>query len=174
MSDLPKGWTWVSVAEVAEVAEVQGGIQKQPKRRPDKNRYPFLRVANVLRGHLNLSEVHEIELFDGEPERYILRFGDLLVVEGNGSTEQIGRAAMWREEIRDCTHQNHLWWREPLIAAAPYRYPPGRRAKVLRYRDIPTTGPVVSYTVSLTPRRHDRCRGFQRRDGGYGTRRHAA
>lgn len=93
---------------VGEVATVSGGIQKSGKRRPVENTYPFLRVANVPRGHLDLSDVHEIELFDGEIERHRLSFGDLLVVEGNGSPEQIGRAAMWRDEIKDCVHQNHL------------------------------------------------------------------
>jgi type I restriction enzyme S subunit len=93
---------------VGKVATVSGGIQKSGKRRPVENTYPFLRVANVPRGHLDLSDVHEIELFDGEIERHRISFGDLLVVEGNGSPEQIGRAAMWRDEIRDCVHQNHL------------------------------------------------------------------
>ncbi|WP_164252071.1 restriction endonuclease subunit S [Streptomyces sp. S4.7] len=107
MSDveLPDGW--VSV-ELGEVAEVNGGIQKQQKRRPIENAYPFLRVANVGRGSLNLEEVHKIELFDGELDRYRLRPGDLLVVEGNGSPDQIGRAATWRGAISDTVHQNHL------------------------------------------------------------------
>jgi Type I restriction modification DNA specificity domain len=60
-------------ASVGEVAEVRGGIQKQPRRKPVKNKYPFLRVANVPRGNLDLDEIHEIELFDGELDRYRLR-----------------------------------------------------------------------------------------------------
>jgi type I restriction enzyme S subunit len=96
------------IRSVGDVTLVQGGIQKQPKRRPIKNRFPFLRVANVSRGSLVLQEIHEIELFEGELERYRLQSGDLLVVEGNGSAEQIGRAAMWRDEIPHCVHQNHL------------------------------------------------------------------
>ncbi|MCQ0024346.1 restriction endonuclease subunit S [Streptomyces somaliensis DSM 40738] len=91
-----------------EVAVVQGGIQKQAKRRPLENAFPFLRVANVPRGRLALDDIHEIELFKGELERYRLEVGDLLVVEGNGSPDQIGRAALWRGEIEDCVHQNHL------------------------------------------------------------------
>ncbi|MFD7994045.1 restriction endonuclease subunit S [Streptomyces mexicanus] len=92
----------------SDVAVVQGGIQKQARRRPVDNKFPFLRVANVPRGRLALDEVHEIELFEGELERYRLEVGDLLVVEGNGSPDQIGRAAVWRGEIEDCVHQNHL------------------------------------------------------------------
>ena len=102
---LPSHWNRTTIGEVAEV---RGGIQKQPKRRPNKNPAPFLRVANVLRGGLLLDEVHQIELFDGELEKYRLQAGDLLVVEGNGSPQQIGRAACWVDEIADCVHQNHL------------------------------------------------------------------
>ena len=102
---LPSHWNWTTIGEVAEV---KGGIQKQPKRRPNKNPAPFLRVANVLRGELLLDEVPQIELFDGELQRYRLQAGDLLVVEGNGSPQQIGRAACWEGEIADCVHQNHL------------------------------------------------------------------
>ncbi|MET7949577.1 hypothetical protein [Micromonospora sp. NPDC005324] len=104
---MPGSSTW-PVVSIGEHALVQGGIQKQPKRRPVLNKFPFLRVANVLRGTLNLSEIQETELFEGELERYSLSDGDLLVVEGNGSFEQIGRAARWRGEVVDCVHQNHL------------------------------------------------------------------
>jgi type I restriction enzyme S subunit len=103
--ELPNGWVWTTIDRVAAV---QGGIQKQQKRRPVHNRYPFLRVANVGRGTLDLGEVHEVELFDGEIERFALSVGDLLVVEGNGSADQLGRAAMWHGQIQDCVHQNHL------------------------------------------------------------------
>ena len=103
--DLPPTWRW---STVGDVAEVKSGIQKQPKRKPNKNPAPFLRVANVLRGELLLDEIHEIELFDGELERYRIRRGDLLVVEGNGSPAQIGRAASWSGQIANCVHQNHL------------------------------------------------------------------
>ncbi|QHC16792.1 hypothetical protein GR131_15735 [Streptomyces sp. GF20] len=93
---------------ISEVAEVGGGIQKQKKRSPVRNVFPFLRVANVARGSLDLSDIHEIELFDGELEKHRLERGDLLVVEGNGSPDQIGRAASWNGAVKDTVHQNHL------------------------------------------------------------------
>ena len=93
---------------LGDLAEVRGGIQKQPKRKPTSNPHSFLRVANVKRNRLELDDVHEIELFDGEIDRFRLAEGDLLVVEGNGSQEQIGRSALWTGEIENCVHQNHL------------------------------------------------------------------
>jgi len=93
---------------LAEVADIQGGIQKQPKRAPRDNAFPFLRVANVTARGLELDEVHQVELFGNELDRLRLEVGDLLVVEGNGSPSQIGRAATWDGSIANCVHQNHL------------------------------------------------------------------
>ncbi|WP_323139328.1 restriction endonuclease subunit S [Streptomyces sp. NBC_01549] len=103
--ELPAGWAWVKLDQVCDVT---GGIQKQAKRRPVKNKFPFLRVANVGRGRLDLGDVHEVELFEGELDRFRLKDGDLLVVEGNGSPDQVGRAATWHGAIKDAVHQNHL------------------------------------------------------------------
>ncbi|MEU1051332.1 restriction endonuclease subunit S [Streptomyces sp. NPDC005876] len=115
-----------------QVAAVQGGIQKQARRRPLENKFPFLRVANVSRGRLLLDEIHEIELFEGELERYRLKVGDLLVVEGNGSPEQIGRAGLWNGEIEDCVHQNHL-----------IRVRPGKRLRA-EFLELAWNSPAVA------------------------------
>jgi len=101
----PSTWPFIPVNDIAEVS---GGITKNPKRAPKGNSFPFLRVANVLRDRLDLREVHQIELFPGDLERYQLRRGDLLIVEGNGSPDQVGRSALWDGSIDPCVHQNHL------------------------------------------------------------------
>ena len=93
---------------LADVCEIQGGVQKQPRRAPSANHFPFLRVANVTSSGLDLREVHRVELFGDELTTLRLRQGDLLVVEGNGSASQIGRAATWDGSLKDCVHQNHL------------------------------------------------------------------
>lgn len=103
--ELPDSW---QRARLVELAEIKGGIQKQPIRAPKSNSFPYLRVANVHRGRLDLSKIHQFELFGGELETYRLEPGDLLVVEGNGSASEIGRCAMWNGEIADCVHQNHI------------------------------------------------------------------
>ena len=102
---LPSGWRWTTLGQIASI---QGGIQKQPKRAPKDNAFPFLRVANVMRGKLDLAEVHRVELFGDELSRLRLESGDLLIVEGNGSPSEIGRLAIWDGSIKDCVHQNHI------------------------------------------------------------------
>lgn len=117
LPSLPDGWAW---ANLGQLTEIQGGIQKQPSRVPVANRYPFLRVANVARGQLKLDEVHEIELFDGELERLALQKGDILIVEGNGSLTEIGRCALWDGSIDDAVHQNHLIRARPVLVKGEF------------------------------------------------------
>jgi type I restriction enzyme S subunit len=108
---LPTGWLWVRVDDVFKVT---GGIQKQPKRTPASNAFPYLGVSNVQRGRLELDSVARFELFPGELEKLRLEPGDLLIVEGNGSANEIGRCARWNGEIDDCVHQNHIIRCRPL------------------------------------------------------------
>ena len=117
LPELPEGWVWASLAQLSEI---QGGIQKQPSRAPILNKYPFLRVANVARGKLNLNEIHEIEIFPGELERFSLEKDDILVVEGNGSLTEIGRCALWDGSIPDTVHQNHLIRVRPIISESKF------------------------------------------------------
>ncbi len=92
---------------LGDVATVSYGIQKCPANRPGRHARPYLRVANVQRGELDLSEVKEINVLDDEMPSYRLEPGDLLVCEGN-SADLVGRPAIWRGEIPDCVHQNHI------------------------------------------------------------------
>ena len=102
---LPDRWIWLRVASVFQVA---GGIQKTPHRTPRNNAHPYLGVGNVYRGRLDLTNVKEFELEPGDLERRRLEAGDLLVIEGNGSFNEIGRCAKWNGEIENCVHQNHV------------------------------------------------------------------
>ncbi|EKE68383.1 restriction endonuclease subunit S [Oceanibaculum indicum] len=69
---------------------------------------PYLRVANVQRGHLDLTVVKRIIVRGPDQERYRLRAGDILMTEG-GDWDKLGRAAMWSNEIENCIHQNHIF-----------------------------------------------------------------
>lgn len=102
---IPSGW---GSLRIEEFCTVQGGIQKTPLRRPVSQHFPYLRVANVQRGRIDCRELERYELTLDELERWRLMPGDLLVVEGNGSENEIGRCAVWRGEVEDCVYQNHL------------------------------------------------------------------
>lgn len=105
LGDLPAEWVWQSIGDVCEVT---GGLTKNQSRHALPIKMPYLRVANVYANELRLDEIEEIGVSAGEADRVRLMPGDLLIVEGNGSLDQIGRVALWQGEIGECGHQNHL------------------------------------------------------------------
>ena len=93
---------------LSDVAEVTGGLTKNSKRKDFPIKLPYLRVANVFFDTIDTDEILEIGLTEEEKRKTLLQNGDLLFVEGNGNPEQIGRVAVWQDEIVPCVHQNHL------------------------------------------------------------------
>ena len=100
-----KEWVWLRLGDVSHVS---GGLTKNPKRNALSRTMKYLRVANVYADRLDLSDVAEIGVTDAEFDKLNLTRGDLLVVEGNGSVDQIGRVAIWKCELANVGHQNHL------------------------------------------------------------------
>ncbi|MHB1403829.1 MAG: restriction endonuclease subunit S [Thiobacillus sp.] len=104
-SILPKHWTWCRLGQIGDVI---GGFTKNRKRETYEIQLPYLRVANVHANELRLNDVSKIGILKSEIEKALLRKNDLLIVEGNGSKEQIGRVAIWDGSIDTCVHQNHI------------------------------------------------------------------
>lgn len=103
---LPPGWAW---AKLGDISAVSGGLTKNRSRNTSgMTNVPFLRVANVQLGHVDLENLHLIQASTLEIERLSLRRGDLLVVEGNGSLSQVGRCAIWESDLSGYIHQNHI------------------------------------------------------------------
>ncbi len=90
------------------IGEITGGITLNSKRQFLPLKMPYLRVANVYSNQVLLNEIKSIGITEKEINRALLKKGDLLIVEGNGSPDQIGRVAQWHGEIENCLHQNHL------------------------------------------------------------------
>lgn len=104
---LPNGWQWTLLGDVAEIVS---GITKG-QRHSDTTvlrEVPYLRVANVQRGHLDLSEMKTIETTEDRISKLRLCEGDVLFNEG-GDRDKLGRGWIWNGEIEDCIHQNHVF-----------------------------------------------------------------
>jgi type I restriction enzyme S subunit len=101
----PKGW---NLTPLGEISEVQGGLQLSSSRKSLPREVPYLRVANVYRGLLDLGEIKTLCATESEIARTVLFKDDFLVVEGHGNPEEIGRGALWDGSISECVHQNHL------------------------------------------------------------------
>jgi type I restriction enzyme S subunit len=105
-SEVPVSWTWKLLSEVAQV---RGGVTKGRKLGGKKSIFlPYLRVANVQDGFLDLSEIKHIEVLPEDEGKYRLESGDILFTEG-GDRDKLGRGTVWRGEIPKCIHQNHIF-----------------------------------------------------------------
>jgi type I restriction enzyme S subunit len=104
---LPEGWCW---ATADMVADLKGGITKGQRRTSAEvlREVPYLRVANVQRGCLDLSVVKTIAATEAEIEELRLRPGDVLFNEG-GDRDKLGRGWIWSGELPECIHQNHVF-----------------------------------------------------------------
>lgn len=101
-----KSW---AVVPLAEVAKVISGVAKGRKLAPGESvELPYMRVANVKDGYLDLAEVKTIEIKRSEVDKLLIQPGDLLMTEG-GDPDKLGRAALWSGEIESCVHQNHIF-----------------------------------------------------------------
>ena len=99
-------WPVVALRDVADIA---AGITLGRKTKQQALvSVPYLRVANVQDGKLNLAEVKRIDATHAEIERLRLRAGDLLLTEG-GDLDKLGRGTCWRDELPVCIHQNHIF-----------------------------------------------------------------
>lgn len=110
---VPAGWAWASLGQIAEL---QGGITKGQRRQSVESvrRVPYLRVANVQRGFLDLTEIKEIEATENEISQLLLKSGDVLFNEG-GDRDKLGRGWIWDGQIPECIHQNHVFRARPLV-----------------------------------------------------------
>lgn len=114
-------WTWLPelpadrpLVRLGYVCRLQNGLTVDSKRSVggDSVTRPYLRVANVQAGHVELETVTEITVPRDVAERSTLLPGDVLMTEG-GDLDKLGRAAIWRGELPWCLHQNHVFALRP-------------------------------------------------------------
>jgi type I restriction enzyme S subunit len=98
----------LNAVPLSAVAQVRGGLTVNAKRASLIIRAPYLRVANVARGSIDLTEIKTIGVTHAEILGLALERDDLLLVEGHGNRDEVGRVARWFGPISGCVHQNHL------------------------------------------------------------------
>ncbi len=89
MSDLPNGWTWTTVGEVASTSL---GKMLDKKQATGEHPTPYLRNVNVRWGTFDLADVAQMDIRPDELDRVLARPGDVIACEGG----EPGRAAVWR------------------------------------------------------------------------------
>jgi type I restriction enzyme S subunit len=100
----------VPFVRLGYLAAVQSGITVDGNRAFGANSVtlPYLRVANVQAGHVDLDSVSEITVPRFVARSATLKRGDVLMTEG-GDIDKLGRGTVWLGEIEKCLHQNHVF-----------------------------------------------------------------
>jgi type I restriction enzyme S subunit len=106
LPELPEGW---EISRLGNFADIIGGVTKGRKLEGKKTiELPYLRVANVQDGYLDLKVIKTIQVLPDDLEKYRLLEGDVLYTEG-GDKDKLGRGTIWKNEIDNCIHQNHVF-----------------------------------------------------------------
>lgn len=103
---MPREWTLRSLGEMANI--VSGVTLGAKAGSTDTIDAPYLRVANVQDGYLDLGEIKTVKVSPKTLEQLRLESGDVLMNEG-GDFDKLGRGAVWHGEIENCVHQNHVF-----------------------------------------------------------------
>jgi type I restriction enzyme S subunit len=134
------------------VADVRLGVQLQ-RSRTGKQNVPYLRVANVQRGYIDLADLKTMNVTSETVARLALKRSDLLFLEAN-SLEEVGRCARWDEQIPVCIHQNHVIRARlctadllPEYVEAWFNSPPG--GSHVRARARTTSGTLYTIPVDI-------------------------
>lgn len=94
---------------LSELADVRTGLALGKKNGASQLvEKPYLRVANVQDGALDLSEMKTVHVTSDDMLRFQLMPGDVLMTEG-GDFDKLGRGTVWGGQIADCLHQNHVF-----------------------------------------------------------------
>ncbi|HGF7184845.1 TPA: restriction endonuclease subunit S [Vibrio cholerae] len=102
----PKGW---EEPILSDIADVRSGVTKGKKLKEGTGiTLPYMRVANVQDGYLDLSSIQTITVSEKDAEKCKLLRGDILLTEG-GDPDKLGRGDVWNGEIDNCIHQNHIF-----------------------------------------------------------------
>lgn len=103
---IPSSW---KILPLQEVALLQTGLALNSKLKiHEPVNVPYLRVANVQAGYIELNDLKTVVVEKSTMQRFLLLAGDVLLTEG-GDFDKLGRGAVWREQISPCLHQNHVF-----------------------------------------------------------------
>ena len=107
IGEIPKEWR---ETQLRHCATIKSGITLGKSYRKDTVliERPYLRVANVQGGYVDLNDLATIEVTPDEDLKYRLHSGDVLMTEG-GDRDKLGRGCVWHGEIEPCLHQNHVF-----------------------------------------------------------------
>ncbi len=103
---LPKEWAFSRLSGIAEIGS--GMSVSKSRKLVDPIEVPYLRVANVQRGHLLLTEIKAMPIEKTSVGDFELKKWDVLFNEG-GDRDKLGRGWIWENQVTPCITQNHVF-----------------------------------------------------------------
>ena len=110
-----KGWP---IECFGNVCDCRLGKMLDTKQQTGKHSKPYLRNANVQWGTFDLTQVFQMDFDESRRETFRLRRGDLLICEGG----EVGRCAIWNDELPECYFQKALHRARPFSDGAISEY----------------------------------------------------
>ena len=110
LKSLPNGWLWLTAESVGIV---QLGRQRSPKNRSKDYPTKYIRAANITEQGLDLDDILDMDFLPHELSAYRLEKGDLVLSEASGSAAQVGKPAIWNDQIPNCCFQNTVIRHQP-------------------------------------------------------------
>ena len=104
--DIPENWVWCRLGEI--FSHIAGKALNKKDENGSKHKY--ITTSNVYWDHFELNNLREMYYTDTEKEKYSLKPGDLLILEGG----DIGRTAIWDKNESYCI-QNHIHRLRPYL-----------------------------------------------------------
>ena len=89
---------------LGEVADTKLGKMLSEKSKVGERPFPYLRNKSVQWYRIDVDDLPAMDFSDSEREKFNLSHGDVLICEGG----EVGRAAVWREQLEDCYFQKAL------------------------------------------------------------------
>ena len=102
--ELPDGWEWVKLGNILH------DIKYGTSQKCDYNisGYPVLRIPNIVKGIIDLTDIKYGALTDSELKDLTLNENDLLFIRSNGSTNIVGQSTLVQHDLKDHAYAGYI------------------------------------------------------------------
>ena len=102
--ELPEGWEWVKLGNILH------DIKYGTSQKCDYNiaGYPVLRIPNIVKGIIDLTDIKYGVLTDSELKDLTLNKNDLLFIRSNGSTNIVGQSTLVQHDLKDHAYAGYI------------------------------------------------------------------
>ncbi|ECJ6122842.1 restriction endonuclease subunit S [Salmonella enterica] len=102
--ELPEGWEWVKLGNILH--DIKYGTSQ--KCDYSISGYPVLRIPNIVKGIIDLTDIKYGALTDSELKDLTLNENDLLFIRSNGSTNIVGQSTLVQKDLKDHAYAGYI------------------------------------------------------------------